>query len=82
MVLIWHGFLLCTIESRNVFSCCIDAPKRAFNRAANGIFGKLLGVATERVIVHMLSSMCLPALLYGLEVASINTAKANSLDLQ
>jgi len=54
--------------------------KRSFYRAANAIFGKIGGRATEDVILQLIRSKCLPALLYGLEACPLRKADSNSLD--
>ena len=51
-----------------------------FYRAANGIFGKVGRVASEEVILHLISSKCLPILLYGLESLPLYQYQLNSLD--
>ena len=42
------------IDSGRGFRCSIDEAKRKFNRAANSIFSKLLGSASEELILHLL----------------------------
>jgi len=54
------------VRSRN-FKCSLDAAKRSFYRAANAIFGKVGRIASEDVTLQLLSSKCIPLLLYGLE---------------
>jgi len=54
--------------------------KRSFYRAANAIFGKIGGRATENVILKLIRSKCLPALLYGLEACPLRKADSNSLE--
>jgi len=49
-------------------------------RAANGIFGKIGRVASEEVILHLISSKCLPILPYGLESVPLYQYQLNSLD--
>jgi len=53
---------------------------KKFYRAANGNFGKIGRVASEEVILHLISSKCLPILLYGLESLPLYQYKLNSLD--
>jgi len=59
------------IVSSSLFKCSLTMTKRSFYRAANAIhvFGKIGGRATEDVILQLIRSKCLPALLYGLELA-------------
>jgi len=51
-----------------------------FYRAANGIFGKIGRTASEEVILKLISSKCIPILLYGLESLSLYKYQLNSLD--
>ena len=48
--------------------CSLDAAKRGFYRAFNSIFGKIGHNASEEVILQLVSTKCIPILLYGLEV--------------
>jgi hypothetical protein len=50
----------------------IDRAKRAFYKASNAIFSKLLLSAYEITIVHLLRVKCLTILLYGLEASDFN----------
>jgi len=45
---------------------CVYA-KRSFYAAVNGVFGKLLNLASEEVILELVRTKCTPILLYGLE---------------
>jgi len=38
-----------------------------FYRAVNGIFIRILNFASEEVILELITSKCMPILLYGLE---------------
>jgi hypothetical protein len=62
------------------FQCSFAHAKRSFNRAANCIFGRLLGNSPEDVIVFLLKSKCLPILLYGAEACNLSNANLQSLD--
>ena len=59
-----------------------NIAKRSFYRAANaiGLFGKIGRHASEEVILQIISSKCMPVLLYGLEACPLNKADINSLD--
>ena len=48
--------------------CFLDAAKRGFYREFNSIFGKIEHIASEEVILQLVSAKCIPILLYGLEV--------------
>ena len=47
---------------------------------ANGIFGKIGRTNSEDVILKLISSKCIPILLYGLESLSLFKYQLNSLD--
>jgi len=42
-----------------------------FHRAANSIFGKVGRVASEEVVIQLISSKRMPILLYGLETCAL-----------
>jgi len=67
------------VQSRNM-KCLLDACKRSFYRAANSIFGKIGRIASEEVILHLISTKCIPTLLYGLESLSLCQYQRKSLD--
>jgi len=48
--------------------------------AVNAIFGKVLRIATEDTILHLISTKCMPILLYGLDVCPVTVADTRSLD--
>jgi len=48
--------------------------KRSFFGVVNGVFGKLLNLASEMVILELVKSKCLPILLYGLECCNLRSA--------
>jgi len=54
------------VQSRNM-KCSLDACKRSFYQAANSIFGKIGKIASEEVVLHLISTKCIPILVYGLE---------------
>jgi len=62
------------------FKCSLDIAKKSFYRAANAILGKVGRHASEDVILKLVSSKCMPVLLYGLEACPLNKAAVNSLD--
>jgi len=62
------------------FKCSLDIAKQSFYRAANAIFGKVGRHASEEVILQLVSSKCVPVLLYGLEACPLNKTSVNSLD--
>ena len=62
------------------FKCDFSSAKKAFYRSVNAIYGKVLRVASEEVVIQLISSKCLPVLLYGLDVCSLTTADYRSFD--
>ena len=62
------------------FRCSFSHSKRSFFGAVNGVFGKLLNLASEVVILELVKSKCLPILLYGLESCNLRSADLHSLD--
>ena len=67
------------MQSRNL-KCSLTVAKRGFYQAANSIFGKMGRSASEEVILQLISSKCIPILLYGLEVLPMQKYQLNSLD--
>jgi len=59
------------IVCSNSMKCSLDECKKKFYRAANGIFGKIGRTASEELILKLISSKCIPILLYGLESLSL-----------
>jgi len=59
------------------FICSFSHSKRSFFGAVNGVFGKLLNLASEVVILELVKSKCLPILLYGLECCNLRSADLN-----
>jgi len=49
-------------------------------RAANSIFSKIGRTASEEVILQIISSKCMPILMYGLETLPLQKNQLNSLD--
>ena len=67
-----------TTSTRLRFS--FDYAKRSFYRAANAIFGKVGRIASEEVTLHLLTTKCIPILLFGLEACSLTKSDLNALD--
>ena len=51
-----------------------------YKLAYNGLFGKLLNLASETVILELVRLKCMPILLYGLESCQLSNADLRSLD--
>jgi len=67
------------VQSRNL-KCSLTVAKRDFYRTGNSIFGKIGCSASGEVILQLISSKCIPILLYGLEVLPMQKYQLNSLD--
>ena len=67
------------IVSGRQFKCSFNNAKRKFYGAFNAIYGKVGRIASEEVILNLISSKCLPCLLYGSEVCPINRSEMKSL---
>ena len=68
------------IARARTFRCSLNYAKRSFFGAVNGLFGKLLNLASDTVILELVRSKCVPILLYGLESCQLSNADLRSLD--
>lgn len=66
--------------SARVFTCSFDHAKCAYFRSLNAIFGKIGRLASEEVILQLVSSKCLPILMYGTEACKLKISVIRSLD--
>jgi len=62
------------IVSSRSFKCSLVHAKRSFYAAVDGLFGKLLNLASEEVILELVRAKCIPILLYGLECFHLGRA--------
>ena len=62
------------------FNCSSEHLRKSFNKACNSILSKLLGRASEELIIHILKVKCLPILLYGSDVCRYTRASLCSMD--
>ena len=69
------------ILSGKHFKCNFDQARINFYRSVNSIFNKIGQCSSPRVILSLLSSYCLPALMYGMEVVPISTRDTLRLNL-
>jgi len=75
---IW-GYSLFYRGLSNVYLCVLNVL--SMTRAVNGLFGKLLNLASEEVILELVRTKCTPILLYALvRVFSVGKANLRSLD--
>jgi len=59
----------------------MDHSRPSFYRAANAISGRVGRIASEEVVLHLMSTKCIPILLYGLEACPLRKTDLSSLDL-
>ena len=62
------------------FKCVFDNAKKAFYRSFNAVYGHVGKTASEEVILSLIQAKCLPVLLYGVDVCSINVTDKRSLE--
>ena len=84
LAILYHGLLrsdlgVYLVKFRTV-KCSLDAAERGFYRAFNSIFGKIGHIASEEVILQLVSTKCTPILLYGIEVLPIRQSQLRFLD--
>ena len=82
-LLAWVGicrYLGVYFSSARTFKCCFDNCKASFYRSFIAIYGRLGRCASPEVIVHLLSSKCMPVLLYGLDFCPANVTELRSLE--
>lgn len=68
------------IVSGKKFACSYKANKKSFYRSFNSIMCKVGSCASEEVLLNLLSSKCLPVLMYGLDVCPLTLRQERSLD--
>lgn len=68
------------LTSARVFTCSFDQAKCAYFRSLNAIFGKIGRIASEEVVLQLVSSKCLPILMYGTEACKLKSSDIRSLD--
>jgi len=67
------------VKSRK-FKVSLDYAKRACYRSLNAIFGKIGRIASEEVVLQLVSSKCIPVLIYGREACPLTNSDKQSLD--
>ena len=68
------------VVSARSFRCSLDSAKRSFHRSLNATFGRVGRTASEEVTLHLISSKCLPILLYGLKACRLTNTDIRSMD--
>jgi len=62
------------------FQMLLKRGKTIFFTAANAVFGKIGGRASEEAIIQIIRTKCMPILLYGLEACPLRKSDINSLN--
>jgi len=57
-----------------------SVPKRAYFRSLNAIFGKIGRSAPEEVVLQLVSSKCLPILMYATKACGLNQSDIRSFN--
>jgi len=68
------------ILSSRIFKCSLDHAKRAYFRSLKAICGKIAEVHLKKVVLQLVSSKCLPILMYATEVCGLNQSDIRSSD--
>ncbi len=55
------------LHARLKFSCSLEHAKRTFYMVFNAVYCKVVGVASDDVVLHLVKSKCMSLLLYGNE---------------
>ena len=63
-----------------VFKCSLSLAKKLFYRSANAIFGEIGRIASEKVVLQLIISKCIPVILYGLEACPLTKSDLQSMD--
>jgi len=67
------------IQSR-LFKCSFHHAKQAFHRSLNAIYGRVGRFTSEEVVIKLVSSKCLPILIYGTEACPLIKSDLHSFD--
>ena len=68
------------LKASKQFKIDLTHCKKSFFRAVNALFSKVLRIASEETMLHLISTKCVPILLYGLDACPLNMADKRSLD--
>jgi len=67
-------------KKSRLFKCSFHHAKRAFHRSLNAVYGRVGRLASEEVFIKLVSSKCLPSLLYGTEACPLLKSDLLSFD--
>jgi len=73
-------YLSVVLKSAREFKCLFDLAKIKFYRCFNAMYYKAKNATSELVCVHLLKTICLPALLYAVEVIPVTKSDISMLN--
>jgi hypothetical protein len=73
-------YLGLVIKSGKFFCCDRSHNKSKFYRSANAILGKICQIGDKMVAMHLLSSISVPVLTYGIDALSLSNSDVRSLE--
>ena len=68
------------LKSARTFKCSLDHVKAKFYRFFNVIYFRAKNASTEIVCVHLLRSVCVPLLIYAVDVLPLTKADISTLN--
>ena len=73
-------YLSVVLKSAREFKCSFDQAKIKFYRCFNAMYCRAKNASSELVCVHLLKTICLPVLLYAVEVIQATKSDISMLD--
>jgi len=73
-------YLGVVLKSAREFKCSFDQAKIKFYRCFNAMYYRAKNATSELVCVHLLTTICLPALLYAVEVIPVTKSDISMLN--
>ena len=68
------------IKAGDKFKCDMTNNKSKFYRSANAILSKVGKFRNNMVVMHLISTISLPTLIYGIEALNLGKSVISSLD--
>jgi len=62
------------LKASRQFKIDLTHCKKSFFRAVNALFSKFYALPVKRLLLHLISTKCVPILLYGLDACPLNVA--------
>jgi len=73
-------YLRLYLKTSRQYSCLFSQAKRSYYRAFNAVYGKVVSLASEEVVVQLTKTKCFPVLYYALEACPLNKSDITALD--